>query len=400
VERVPYEWFALLRHQSPVHWQPEHRGRGFWSLVRYDDVVAAHKDWETFSNELGGTSLEDLAPEHLEARKSMLDMDPPEHTKLRAILSKGFTPRVIAAYEERIRDLARRVIGEAFARESFDLVRDVAVEIPIRVFIEMLGAPLEDRLYLVELGNRMLGNTDPEFAGEEVADKADLSRYAHLPFSSPAAAEMFAYGHALAEARRREPREDITTTLVQAEVDGRRLTEREFDVFFLLLTIAGNETTRHAITSGALALLEHPEELARLAANPSLAATGADEVLRWSTPVYHFRRTATRDVELHGQTIRRGDKVVTWYISANFDEEQFPEPMRFDLSRAPNRHVSFGLGGPHFCLGAHLAKLETRIMFEELLPRVSAVEPTAPASRMHSNFTNAYKTMPVRVTPA
>jgi cytochrome P450 len=396
VERVPYEWFALLRHQSPVHWQPEPRGRGFWSLVRYDDVVAAHKDWETFSNELGGTSLEDLAPEHLEARKSMLDMDPPEHTKLRAILSKGFTPRVIAAYEERIRDLARRVIAEAFARESFDLVRDVAVEIPIRVFIDMLGAPVEDRLYLVELGNRMLGNTDPEFAGEEVADKADLSRYAHLPFSSPAAAEMFAYGHALAEARRREPREDITTTLVEAEVDGRRLTEREFDVFFLLLTIAGNETTRHAITSGALALLEHPDELARLAADPSLAATGADEVLRWSTPVYHFRRTATRDVELHGQTIRRGDKVVTWYISANFDEEQFPEAMRFDLSRAPNRHVSFGLGGPHFCLGAHLARLELRIVFEELAPLLPGIELAGLPERLRSNFFNGIKRMPVR----
>jgi cytochrome P450 len=183
---------------------------------------------------------------------------------------------------------------------------------------------------------------------------------------------------------------------VEAEVDGRRLTEREFDVFFLLLTIAGNETTRHAITSGALALLEHPEELARLAADPSLAATGADEVLRWSTPVYHFRRTATRDVELHGQTIRRGDKVVTWYISANFDEEQFPEPMRFDLSRAPNRHVSFGLGGPHFCLGAHLARLELRIVFEELAPLLPGIELAGLPERLRSNFFNGIKRMPVR----
>ncbi len=241
----------------------------------------------------------------------------------------------------------------------------------------------------------MLGNTDPDVAGEFVHGQADLSEYAHLPFSSPAALEMFDYAHALAAERRANPGEDITTRLLQAEVDGDRLSEHEFDLFFLLLVTAGNETTRHAISHGTHALLTHPDQLRRLVDDPSLVPTAVEEVLRFATSVLHFRRTATHDVELHGEVIREDDKVVLWFISANRDENQFPEPLAFDVARSPNRHVAFGLGGPHFCLGAHLARLELRIFLEEMLPYLPHLELAGPPERLRSNFFHGIKRLPV-----
>jgi cytochrome P450 len=395
VEGVPHDWFALLRREAPAFWQDEREGRGFWSLTRYDDVVAATKDYGTFSSARGGTSLMDLTPEQVEARMSMLDADPPYHTRLRSIVNTAFTPRAIAAYEGRIRELVREVLGRAFEKDAFDYVAEVSMETPMWVLCEILGTPLEDRDYLVRLGDAMLGNTDPELAGEFTVGQADLSDYAHLPFSSPAALEMFEYAHALAAERRKQPRDDITTRLVQAQVDGERLSERELDLFFLLLVTAGNETTRHAISHGTHALLTHPDELRRLVADPRLVPTAVEEVLRWACSLLHFRRTATRDVELHGELIRENDKVLLWYISANRDETQFPDPLRFDVGRAPNRHVSFGLGGPHFCLGAHLARLELRVFLEEMLPHLPRLELAGPPERLRSNFFHGIKRMPV-----
>ena len=393
----PHAWFALLRREAPVFWQDEREGRGFWSLSRYDDVHAASKDYETFSSEVGGTSLMDLTPEQVESRKSMLDSDPPRHTRLRNIVNKGFTPKAVNAYEEKIRGLFREILDEAFAGDELDFTEDVAVELPMRILCEILGTRLEDRRYLVDLGNRMLGNTDPEMAGEFVAGEADLSRYAHLPFSSPAALEMFDYAQRLADERRREPRDDITTKLVEAEVDGDRLSEHEFNLFFLLLTTAGNETTRHAMSNGLLALLEHPGERDRILADPSLIPTAIEEILRWTPSLYHFRRTATRDVELHGTRIREGDKVVLWYVSGNRDERRFPDPFQFDAGRSPNKHLAFGLGGPHFCLGAHLARLELGIWLEEMLPWLPLIELAGPPKRLRSNFFHGVKSVPVRV---
>ncbi len=396
-EGPPHDWFALLRREAPVFWQDEPKGRGFWSLTRYDDVHSASKDYVTFSSEVGGTSLMDLTPEQVESRKSMLDSDPPRHTRLRNIVNKGFTPRAVNAYEDKIRGLFREILGEAFSREELDFTEDVAVELPMRILCEILGTPFEDRRYLVDLGNRMLGNTDPDMAGEYVAGEADLSRYAHLPFSSPAALEMFDYAQRLADERRLEPHDDITTKLVEAEVNGDRLSEHEFNLFFLLLTTAGNETTRHAMSNGLLALLEHPGERDRIVADPSLIPTAVEEILRWTPSLYHFRRTATRDVELHGTTIRAGDKVVLWYVSGNRDEEQFPDPFRFDAGRSPNKHLAFGLGGPHFCLGAHLARLELGIWLEETLPWLPRIELAGPPARLRSNFFHGVKSVPVRV---
>ena len=394
---VPHEWFALLRHEAPVFWQDERGGRGFWSVTRYDDILAASKDYSTFSSELGGTSLMDLTPEQVQSRMSMLDSDPPNHKRLRAIVNKAFTLRVVNTYEERIRGMFREVLARAFAQPEFDFVDEVAVELPMRILCELMGVPLEDRRYLVELGNRMLGNTDPDHAGEFVAGQADLSPYAHLPFSSPAAPEMFAYANALAAERRRAPRDDVTTRLLQAQIDGDRLSEHEFELFFLLLVTAGNETTRHAMSNGLLALLEHPAQRDRVISNQDLIPTAVEEILRWAPSLLHFRRTATRDVELRGRTIRAGDKVAIWYVSGNRDEDQFPAADQFDVSRSSNRHLAFGLGGPHHCLGAHLARLELAVWLQEMLPMLGRIELAGEPKRLRSNFFHGVKSLPVRL---
>jgi cytochrome P450/nitrite reductase/ring-hydroxylating ferredoxin subunit len=398
-ERVPYEWLTLLRREAPLHWQPESDGRGFWAFTRYDDIVQVSKDWETYSSELGGTSLQDLTPEEIEARKSMIDTDPPPHTRLRALVNKGFTPRVVQSYEDRIRGLARGILAGAFEHEELDWVEDVASEIPMWVFSEIMGLPVEDRRLLIELGDKILGNTDPEVVGaEHVLERTiDDPEMRKLPFSSPFSLELIEYGRTLGEARRREPRDDITTRLVEAEVDGSTLTEHEFGLFFILLTTAGNETTRHTISLGLLDLLAHPEERGRLAADPGLAGTAADEILRRAHPVHHFRRTATRDVVVHGRRIRAGDKVTIWYASGNFDEEKFADPFRLDIGRTPNRHLTFGLGGPHFCLGAHLARLEVKVWLEEMVPYLERLELAGAPTRLRSNFFNGIKRLPVRV---
>jgi cytochrome P450 len=282
-------------------------------------------------------------------------------------------------------------------QRKLDFVDAVAIELPMRILCELVGVPLDDRRHLVALGNRMLGNTDPDHAGEFVAGETDLTAYAHLPFSSPAAPEMFAYANALAAERRRAPKDDITTRLLEADIDGDRLSEHEFDLFFLLLVTAGNETTRHAMSNGLLALLEHPAQRDRLLDDPALIPTAVEEILRWAPSLLHFRRTATRDVELHGRTIRSGDKVALWYVSGNRDEDQFPDADRFDVAREPNRHLAFGLGGPHFCLGAHLARLELRVWLEEMLPVLGRLEPVGEPMRLRSNFFNGVKSLPLRI---
>jgi cytochrome P450 len=399
-ERVPHETFKLLRDEAPVYWYDWEHGKGFWCITRYDDVVAVMKDWRTFSSETGATALEDLDPDQIEARKSMLDTDPPKHSSLRAIVNKGFTPRAVAAYEDLLRTLTRQILDDALPQGEFDFVEEVAKQLPIQVLCRILGVPLEDDEQLIAWGDKMIGNTDPDLGGLHPASP-ESAKYRLYPFRSPFAMEVFNYGHRIAAERRAEPRDDLVSKLVTWEdEEGNRLTEQEFDTMFLLLVVAGNETTRQSIAHGMQVLMENPDVMDRLRTDPELMTTATEEIMRWASPVIHFRRTATTDTELHGLQIREGDKVVVWLISGNFDERQFPEPLTFDVTRKPNNHITFGRGGPHFCLGAHLAKLETRIMFEELLPRVSRVEPTGPARRMHSNFTNAYKSMPVRVTTA
>ena len=399
VERFPFEWFEYLRRERPVLWHEEASpNRGFWAVTRYRDLDRVINDPATFASGEGIT-LEEMRPDELAARRSMMETDPPRHTRLRRIVSPLFSPRSIREYEPFCRELAVDIIETALRKGALDFVEDVSRQLPIRVLARILGVPDEDTDQLITWGDRMIGNMDPEFT-DAVVGRDDTSAFRLLPFRSPAAAELTAYGHAIAELRRDDPREDLVTKLVHAEVDGQRLTVPEFDNFFSLLVVAGNETTRHTITHGMLALLEHPDQMRRLMDDPSLMAVAVEEMLRWGSVTMNFRRTATRDVDVGGEAIRRGDKVMVWFISADYDGEVFVDPNRFDITRQPNPHVAFGSGGPHFCLGAPLARMEIRVMFEELLPRVRSIERNGEIKRLRSNFINGIKHMPVTVQAA
>jgi cytochrome P450 len=397
VDGVPFDWFRRLRQEAPVAWHPEPEpNAGFWVVTRYDDLGAIHIDWATYSSEIGAVSLEELDPEQLEIRRSMLETDPPRHTKLRSICAKRFSARGVGQYRDWIRDVARDVLDAALVDdEPFDFVGSISRELPIRFLCSIFTVPQADAPQLISWGDKMIANQDHELSAA-VVDKVDTEEYRLFPFRSPVARDVFAYADAQADQRREEPSDDVIQALVTAQREG-VLNEREFHNYFSLLMIAGNETTRHTISAGMLALMANPDQLHLLQEEPERIPVAVEEILRWATPVLHFRRTATRDVELRGQTIHAGDKVVTWYISANRDEEVFDDPDGFDVTRKPNDHVTFGPGGPHFCLGAHLARLEATILFEELLPRMRSIELAGRAERIRSNFVNGIKRMPVRI---
>ena len=397
---VPYEWLALLRRDAPLHWQPEQDGRGFWVFTRYDDIVAVSKDWETYSSETGGTSLQDLTPgggrgAQVDDRHRPARAHAPARARQQGLHAAGRQHVRGAHPRARERDPLRRPSsGTRSTGSRTSPPRSRCGSSP-----RSWGCRSRTGRLLIELGDKILGNTDPEVVGEEFVEERALHdpELRLLPFSSPFSLDLIEYGCRLGEARRAEPRDDITTRLVEAEVDGSRLSEHEFGLFFILLTTAGNETTRHTISLGLHDLLAHPEEKARLVADPSLAGTAADELLRRAHPVHHFRRTATRDVTIHGRRIKAGDKVTIWYAAGNYDEEKFADPYRLDLGRQPNRHLTFGLGGPHFCLGAHLAKLEVKIWLEEMIPYLDRIELAGQPTRLRSNFFNGIKRLPVQV---
>jgi cytochrome P450 len=396
VERLPYEWFDRLRHEAPVVWHPEPSpNRGFWAVTRYDDLAEIHMDWKTFSSEAGAVALEELDGEQLHVRKTMLETDPPRHTELRRICSSRFSARGVGKYEDFIRDVAREVLDRALPKVEFDFVGEISRELPIRFLCSIFTVPQDDAPKLIRWGDQMIANQDPELSGAQV-DLVDTEEYRLLPFRSPAALEVWSYADRQRELRLADPADDVIQALTVAQSEG-ALSDDDYHNYFSLLMIAGNETTRHTISAGMLALMQHPEQLKLLQEQPELIPKATEEILRWATPVLHFRRTATRDTELRGVQIRQGDKVVTWYVSANRDESVFPDPYDFDVTRAPNDHVTFGPGGPHFCLGAHLARLETTILFQELLPRLDTIEPAGPVERIRSNFVNGIKRMPVRV---
>jgi cytochrome P450 len=383
---VPHQVFAMLRREDPVRFNPEPDGPGFWAVTRYEDIRAVHRDIETFSSEVGGTQLASLAQDEIDARKTMMDMDPPRHGELRAMLNRRFTRRAVGVWEARIREIVRDVLAEAFALGEFDFVAKVSAEVPMQVFAEFMGIPLEDRGEIIEVSNRLVGTQDPEFSlGPDHEDRL-------LPCSSPAGLEMFELGRRLRELRRGDPEDDIVTQLAFGD-----MTPGEYDNYFLLVAVGGSETTRHTITHGLVALLEHQDQLERLRADPSLLGVATEEMLRWATPVHRFRRTATRDVELAGTKIAAGDKVTTWFVSGNRDERMFPDPETFDVARSPNPHMAFGPGGIHHCMGAHLARLEIRVFFEELLAQPVEIELAGPPDRLRSNFFNGIKRLPVRL---
>jgi cytochrome P450 len=394
----PWRVFDELRANSPVHWDEEDApNHGFWSLTKYHDIVGVLRDTETFSSERGTVNLEELDDEQIEARKSMLETDGVRHRSLRRLMQGEFTPKAVAGYETFLRGLTASTLDAAFAKTEFDFVAEVAADFPIRVLARMLDVPDADIYKLIDWGNRMVGNTDPEHT-DVLAHSEESEKFRLLPFRSPAAQEVFDYGNELARQRRGGDGTDLVSRLVnQTPMDGIPLSERDFNSYFLLLVVAGNETTRHTITHSMDYLMQNPDQLALLQEKPELIPWAVEEFLRMASPVYHFRRTATRDTEINGQAIAEGDKVVTWFAAGNRDPLVFDDPYRMDVTRNPNEHMSFGRGGPHMCLGNALARLEIRVMYEELLPRITGMQRTGEVSKLRSNFVNGIKRFPVRV---
>ena len=388
--------FAKLRAERPISFHDEPipppdlgfdfpQGPGFWALTRYADVMQVSRDPDTFHSAPTST-VGDMPAEIAEWLGSMINMDAPKHTKLRLIVNRGFTPRQVARIDDSVRIQAQEIVQRVAAQGECDFVSEIAAALPLQIICDMMGIPREDIKQIFELTNVILGVGDPEY----VQTMEQLMA---------AGMGLFQYGIALAQDRLDNPRDDITTALMQAEVEDEngkhRLTTGELGSFFLLLVAAGNETTRNAISHGMRALTENPDQRKVWTSDfDAVSPTAVEEIVRWATPVINFRRTATRDVLVGDQEVKAGQKVVMFYNSANRDERAFPDPFRFDVLRTPNEHFGFGAGGPHFCLGANLARREIRVMFEELLRRLPDIEITGEPDMLQSNFIHGIKRMP------
>lgn len=393
---APHNTFARLRREDPCAWTDWPGGRGFWSLTRHEDVARLNRDFALLSS-AEGIRMEDQTREEYLARRTFQETDPPEHTRTRMLVNRAFAKPVVAAYAEVIRALCGPILDAALAAREFDAVAALARPLPMRMLGRILGLPEADLPWLVEKGDALIANTDPDFT-THVLDRMETDAFRLMPFNSPAGAELWDYAQALMDARaRRGETVGVLDLVRQPDADGNVIPDTEFRNFFCLLVAAGNDTTRYSIAAGIQALCRQPELLPALRAGGEIWDTMADEVIRWASPAMYFRRTATRDFELHGRTVRAGDKVLLWFVSANRDEGAFADPFRVDLRRTPNRHLSFGQGGPHVCLGMWLAKLEVRIFFEEFARRVRAVEQAGPEAFLRSNFVGGIKRLPVRV---
>jgi cytochrome P450 len=392
----PHEVFTRFRHEAPVHWHAmpesasETKEPGFWVLSKYHDIQAANRDSELFSA-IDGPALS----HNPEMRGAMLvSMDGHDHNRQRRLISAGFTPRMVGRLEQQARRWAVSIVDEALERGTCDFVQDVAYQLPMHMIADIMGIPVEDRKWLFNLTTNFLQAGDPAYP---------ISREQQLAIQ----VEMFQYAQELGRKKRADPQDDIWTILSSVEVEtdeGERaaLSDIELDFFFLLLTVAGSETTRSAISLGLLALLDHPEQLATLRTDPSAMRPAVEEILRWSSPVSYFARRATRDTEIRGVAIAEGQRITLWYPSGNRDDDVFDDPFAFDIHRTPQQHLAFGGGGPHFCLGANLARREIAILFEELLARVSEIEVLAPPSYSALSIYNpilvALKELPVRLS--
>jgi cholest-4-en-3-one 26-monooxygenase len=387
---IPHDQLAWLRVHAPVYWHPPGFGDGwpgFWAITKHADIEYISRHPETFSSERRLAVFYELANEDIVSQRHMLlHMDPPRHTRLRGLVNRGFTPRLIGRLEKHIREVCNDLLDGVTPRGEADFVRDIAAPLPLYVICELLGAPVGDRHDLFRLASVSRGADDP------VAQ----------PQGDPRAAgvEMYRYIHELVARRRAEPQDDILTQLLSNDGNGAALTADEIDMFVVLLIIAGSETTRNAASGGMLAFFEHPDQWQRLLGDRTLAATAAEEIVRWTSPVNQFRRTATCDTEIRGQRIAEGDKVVVFYSSANRDEEVFTDPFRFDIGRDPNPHLGYGGGGPHFCLGRHLAALELRVLLDTLRGRIPGIQAAGEATRLPSMFTPGIRQLPVRFPPS
>jgi len=391
----PHATFKRLRDEDPVSWWDEEEGSGFWAVTRYDDVLSVSQN-RIFSSSRG-IRLEEMKEDELKARRTMMEMDPPEHTNYRRIVQPPFLNKEVAAVEDSIRQLARAVVDNVDGRPDIDFVEDVARQLPMRMLGKLLGIPDADGPWLVKQGDALIGNTDPEFTSHPV-DKVDTDAYRLMPFRSPASRQLFEYALRAAKERHEHPTGDLISRLLQPKRDGDFLKDDEFQNFFTLLVAAGNDTTRYTKAAGMLALIEHPEQLAELRDHPELLPSATEEILRWGTVTMHFRRTAMANTELAGKSIKAGSKVLLWFISGDYDERQFPDPFRFDIKRSPNEHMAFGLKSPHKCIGEHLARVEIRVLLAELLPRLASVKVNGPIERLRSNFISGIKHLPLKLT--
>jgi cytochrome P450 len=390
-EGPPHELFAQLRRECPIHWTERITAypaeAGYWSVTRADDVHTVSRDWRTYSSELGGvTAVLDVFPLEL-SRAMFIGMDPPKHDRIKALFQAGFTPKRIAAHGDAIRTIVVDALERVAAKDTCDLVNDVAQPVVSRVIGSFMGIPEEDDAVWASLMNTALAADDPDLS----PDGMDGVMKKEIP-------EIFERCRRLIAERVRNPTDDLTSVLVNAEVDGQRLEEHEIVMGFFLLVAAGNDSTKATYCSGMRALMEHPDQRQLLLDDPSLIPSAVEESLRMFPAFAHFRRTATCDTELAGQRIREGEKVVMWYASSNRDESRYTDPDRFDVTRNPE-HQAFGAGGRHFCLGTALARLELRILFEETLARFPAMTFAGTPTVVESAFLNQLKTLPVRLTP-
>ena len=396
---APHNTFARLRRDDPVSWTEWGGGKGFWSITRYDDILEMNRNTKVFSS-AQGIRMEDQSYEEYLARRTFQETDPPEHMQMRIKLAKAFSKGVIEQFEEDLRAISTDILDEVLQNESFDATKTIARELPMRMLGRILGTPDEDLPWLVEKGDALIANTDPDFTAH-VMDKMSTDEFRMMPFNSPAGAELYAYAKDLMEKKNASGETDgILHLILQPSPDGSVISETEFRNFFCLLVAAGNDTTRYSISAGMQAMCHQPELLGQMKEGGAIWDTMADEVIRWATPALYFRRTATQDHEMHGKTIREGDKVLYWFASGNRDESYFTDPMRVDLMRNPNKHLAFGLGGPHLCLGMWLARLEVTVLFQELSKRISHIEADGDQKFLLSNFVGGIKSLPVRIKRA
>ncbi len=396
VNGPPHNTFSRLRQEDPMYWQDWDGGKGFWNVTRQPDILKLNRDAGLLSS-AQGIRMEDQTHEEYMARRTFQETDPPEHMRTRIKVAKAFSPPVVAGFEPQLRALSAEILDEALEKGSFDATKEIARQLPMRMLGQILGTPDEDLPWLVEKGDALIANTDPDFT-DHVLDKMTTDEFRLMPFNSPAGAELYEYAKDLMDRKNREgDTNGVLHMILQPDKDGNVMPELEFRNFFCLLVAAGNDTTRYSIAAGIQALAHQPELLGQMQAGGDVWDSAADEIIRWATPALYFRRTATRDFDMHGKTIREGDKVLYWWASGSRDETVLDDPFRVNLMRKPNPHVSFGQGGPHLCLGMHLARLEVRVLFEELAKRVSKVEFDGDYKFLRSNFVGGIKSLPVRM---
>ena len=396
---APHNTFSRLRRDDPVHWTEYAQGENFWSITRHADIEAIQKQPNVFSS-AQGIRMEDQSYEEYLARRTFQETDPPEHTRVRRKLTRAFAKPTIAGFEDDIRALCDDILDEVLEESTFDATRKIARQLPMMMLGRIIGTPDEDLPWLVEKGDALIANTDPDFT-THVLDQMETDEFRLMPFNSPAGADLYRYAKEMMEDKAaRGDTEGVLHMILQPDEDGQTITEDEFRNFFCLLVAAGNDTTRYSIAAGIQAMCHQPELLGQMQAGGDVWKTAPDEIIRWATPALYFRRTATQDVDMHGKTIREGDKVLLWFSSANRDEAMFDDPFQVDLMRTPNRHMSFGQGGPHVCLGMWLARLEVKVLFEELAKRLKSIEPASPHQFLRSNFVGGIKALPVSVQRA